>query len=100
VFGFVKQGADVFVCLAYISLPKEAGWKALVKSFATELINRYGLEVVSTFYFEVYNEYNCGFLSAPDPQKAYYDLYEWTSTTLKVCVLLLLLLRVLNVLSF
>lgn len=68
---------------AYISMPDQLQWMKLVSSFATALIDRYGLDVVSTFYFEVFNEFNCGFLSAPDPKMAYYSLYNFTAVALK-----------------
>lgn len=52
-----------FLWKANISFPKDMGkWSKLVEYLIEHLIDRYGLEEVSTWYFEVWNNYSskCG----------------------------------------
>jgi xylan 1,4-beta-xylosidase len=60
-----------------------AQWAQLVEAFARHLEERYGKDEVHSWFFEVWNEPNLsGFWEGAD-QKAYFDLYDLTSTTLK-----------------
>lgn len=58
-------------------------WVDLIKTFAEHLIERYGLDKVRTLNFEVWNEYNCGFLASKNPRQTYYDIFNATSFALK-----------------
>jgi xylan 1,4-beta-xylosidase len=66
------------------SPPKDyAKWDALMKAFAEHLIARYGLDEVSQWYFEVWNEPNLGFWAGDPKQETYWDLYDHTAVDLK-----------------
>jgi xylan 1,4-beta-xylosidase len=67
-----------------ISPPKSwASWDALIDVFARHLIDRYGLDEVSQWYFEVWNEPNLDFWGGDPRQETYWELYDHTATTLK-----------------
>ncbi len=68
----------------YISPPKNwALWVDLVRRFAQHLVNRYGIEEVSTWYFEVWNEPNISFWAGNPKQATYFHLYDVTARALK-----------------
>jgi len=56
-------------------------WEALIQALGTHLIERYGLDEVSQWYFEVWNEPNCGFWSGT--QQDYFTLLQSTVLALK-----------------
>lgn len=58
-------------------------WAELVRHFAEHCIQRYGLDEVRSWYFEVWNEPNLsnGFFTGTQAQ--YFDLYKITAQTLK-----------------
>lgn len=60
-----------------------ARWDDLIRRFATHLIERYGIDEVSTWYFEVWNEPNIGFWGGTPHKPTYYELYEHTAKALK-----------------
>lgn len=65
------------------SHPKPDGWRDLVDAFVRHIEARYGKEEVHTWFFEVWNEPNLsGFWEGSD-QKAYFELYDLTSKTIK-----------------
>jgi xylan 1,4-beta-xylosidase len=67
-----------------ISQPKDyAKWDAMIQAFAKHLIERYGIEEVASWYFEVWNEPNIGFWAGFPPQKTYWELYDHTAVALK-----------------
>ncbi len=67
-----------------ISPPKSyKKWDALIEAFARHLIKRYGINQVSTWYFEVWNEPNIGFWAGKPKQASYFKLYENTARALK-----------------
>lgn len=80
---YATSNATIFHYNANISPPNLTSWSTLVSSFAQHLIDRYGLAVVQQLYFECWNEYNCGFLSATDPRQTYYSIFAATSAALK-----------------
>jgi xylan 1,4-beta-xylosidase len=58
-------------------------WDDLISHFAQHLIERYGIDEVSQWYFEVWNEPNLDFW-AGDPKEQTYDrLYDVTARSLK-----------------
>jgi xylan 1,4-beta-xylosidase len=64
--------------------PKEyAKWDALVTAFAQHLIERYGIDEVSKWYFEVWNEPNLDFWTGKPAQATYFELYDHTARALK-----------------
>jgi xylan 1,4-beta-xylosidase len=65
------------------SHPNPQGWHDLVAAFVRHIESRYGKDEVRSWYFEVWNEPNLsGFWEGAD-QKAYFELYDLTSKTLK-----------------
>ena len=64
--------------------PKDwAEWDALVQAFTQHVIDRYGIEEVASWYFEVWNEPNLAFWGGKPEQSTYYELYDRTARTLK-----------------
>jgi xylan 1,4-beta-xylosidase len=67
-----------------VSPPKDYGrWDALISAFARHLLQRYGIEEVSQWYFEVWNEPNLDFWAGEPKQPTYWTLYDHTAKTLK-----------------
>jgi xylan 1,4-beta-xylosidase len=66
------------------SPPKDyAAWDAMIKAFATHLIARYGIDEISTWKFEVWNEPNLDFWGGDPRQPTYFELYDHTAGDLK-----------------
>lgn len=73
----------VFYYKGNVTLPKKFDeWQDFIRQFAEFLINRYGIEEVRTWYFEVWNEpdLGCFFKGSMDD---YFKLYEMTVRALK-----------------
>ena len=67
-----------------VSPPKSMDrWDALMTAFATHLVQRYGIDEVSQWYFEVWNEPNIDFWNGIPRDRSYFDLYEHTARALK-----------------
>lgn len=67
-----------------VSPPSDyAKWDALMKAFAQHLVERYGIDEVAKWYFEVWNEPNIDFWSGKPAQKTYFELYDHTARDLK-----------------
>ena len=67
-----------------ISPPKDyAKWDDMISHFARHLIERYGIDEVSQWYFEVWNEPNLDFWGGTPKEETYYKLYDETAKTLK-----------------
>ena len=65
------------------SPPKDyAKWADLVANFTRHCIQRYGIEEVREWYFEVWNEPNLDFFFA-GTKTQYFELYKTTAETLK-----------------
>ena len=60
-----------------------ARWDALITALARHLIERYGIEEVSQWYFEVWNEPNLDFWGGEPKQSTYWTLYDHTARSLK-----------------
>jgi xylan 1,4-beta-xylosidase len=66
------------------SPPKDyAKWDALVTAFTQHLVQRYGIDEVSKWYFEVWNEPNIDFWAGEPKQATYFELYDHTARDLK-----------------
>ncbi|MGH9782032.1 MAG: GH39 family glycosyl hydrolase, partial [Candidatus Acidiferrales bacterium] len=62
------------------SPPKDwSRWDDLIEQFARHLVARYGIDEVSHWYFEVWNEPNIDFWSGDPKQSTYYELYDHTA---------------------
>lgn len=67
-----------------VSPPKSMErWDDLIKHFAQHLVERYGIDEVSSWYFEVWNEPNIDFWNGIPRQRSYFDLYAHTARALK-----------------
>jgi xylan 1,4-beta-xylosidase len=67
-----------------VSPPKDwSKWGDLVSHFAQHLVDRYGIEEVSQWYFEVWNEPNLDFWAGKPAEDTYYVLYEVAARALK-----------------
>ncbi len=60
-----------------------AKWNALIRAFARHLVDRYGIDEVSSWYFEVWNEPNIDFWTGRPAQATYFELYDNTARSLK-----------------
>jgi xylan 1,4-beta-xylosidase len=58
-------------------------WYQLIFQFARHLVERYGIEKVADWYFEVWNEPNIDFWTGDPKEQTYYDLYDVTASALK-----------------
>ena len=67
-----------------VSPPKDyAKWDGLMRAFAQHLVDRYGIDEVSQWYFEVWNEPNIDFWAGNPKQSTYFELYDHTARDLK-----------------
>ena len=67
-----------------VSPPKDWDkWDDLITQFARHLVDRYGLDEVSQWYFEVWNEPNLDFWAGEPKQATYWELYDHTARSLK-----------------
>jgi xylan 1,4-beta-xylosidase len=78
------QDLHAFWYKQVVSPPKDyAKWDALMTAFAQHLVDRYGIEEVSSWYFEVWNEPNIDFWTGRPAQQTYFELYDHTARALK-----------------
>jgi xylan 1,4-beta-xylosidase len=88
-FGFMPEALastpqTIFWWKGNISYPKnEANWQALIKTSVQHWVNRYGLEEVRKWYFEVWNEPNLKDLFFAGTQEDYFKLYALTAKAVK-----------------
>lgn len=67
-----------------VAPPKDyALWDGMIRAFARHLIARYGIDEVSQWYFEVWNEPNIGFWAGNPKMATYETLYDHTAHALK-----------------
>jgi xylan 1,4-beta-xylosidase len=68
-----------------VSPPKDyKKWGELVSQFARHLVERYGIDEVSQWYFEVWNEPNLDFWAGVPKEQTYYQLYDAAARELKL----------------
>jgi xylan 1,4-beta-xylosidase len=74
---------SIFYWSGNTSHPQHDGWRELIDAFIRHIEARYGKDEVRSWFFEVWNEPNLsGFWEGGD-QKAYFELYDLTSNTIK-----------------
>ncbi len=79
-----KEAIHPFWYKMNISPPKDYGkWDDLITQFSKHLIERYGIDEVSKWYFEVWNEPNLDFWAGEPRQETYWELYDHTARALK-----------------
>jgi xylan 1,4-beta-xylosidase len=67
-----------------VSPPKDWGkWDDLITTFVRHLVERYGIDEVSQWYFEVWNEPNLDFWAGKPSQSTYWELYDHTALAVK-----------------
>jgi xylan 1,4-beta-xylosidase len=67
-----------------ISPPKDwSKWDDLITAFTRHLVDRYGIDEVSQWYFEVWNEPNLDFWAGEPKQATYWELYDHTAQAVK-----------------
>jgi xylan 1,4-beta-xylosidase len=67
-----------------VSPPKDyAKWDDLITRFTRHLIERYGVDEVAHWYFEVWNEPNLDFWTGKPAQQTYFELYDHTARDIK-----------------
>src|SRR5258708_2799965 len=68
----------------HVAPPKDWGrWDDLVAAFSHHLVDRYGIDEVSQWYFEVWNEPNLDFWAGQPKQETYWELYDHTALAVK-----------------
>jgi xylan 1,4-beta-xylosidase len=67
-----------------VSPPKSLEkWDGLITALARHLVERYGIDEVAQWYFEVWNEPNIDFWGGIPREKSYFELYDHTARDLK-----------------
>jgi xylan 1,4-beta-xylosidase len=79
-----KDAVHAFWYKQNVSPPRDyAKWDEMITQFAKHLIERYGIDEVSEWYFEVWNEPNIDFWTGDPRQATYFELYDHTAHDLK-----------------
>jgi len=58
-------------------------WADMITAFTKHLVARYGIDEVSQWYFEVWNEPNLDFWAGNPKEETYYQLYDTTARAIK-----------------
>jgi xylan 1,4-beta-xylosidase len=67
-----------------VAPPKDWGkWDDLIYQFTKHLVDRYGLDEVQKWYFEVWNEPNIDFWAGEPKQTTYWELYDHSAAAVK-----------------
>jgi xylan 1,4-beta-xylosidase len=67
-----------------ISPPKDWDkWSDMIAQFTQHLVARYGIDEVSQWYFEVWNEPNLDFWAGDPKEPSYYQLYDAAARAIK-----------------
>src|ERR1035437_2200702 len=74
---------SIFYWKGNTSHPRPEGWRDLIDAFIRHIEARYGRDEVHTWFFEVWNEPNLSGFWEGGNQKAYFELYDLTSMTIK-----------------
>jgi len=77
-----NSSQTIFHYKGIISPPKDYNqWYGFIQQVVTHLVQRYGIEEVQSWKFEVWNEPNCDFWTGS--QQDYFTLYNWTAHAVK-----------------
>ncbi len=67
-----------------VAPPKDwSRWSDLITQFTQHLVARYGIDEVSQWYFEVWNEPNLDFWAGDPKEASYYQLYDSAARAIK-----------------
>ena len=58
-------------------------WEELVYRFTRHLVDRYGINEVASWYFEIWNEPNIDFWDGHPKEETYYELYDHAARAIK-----------------
>ena len=79
-----KDALHAFWYKQNVSPPKDyAKWDEMIRQFTQHLVDRYGIDEVSQWYFEVWNEPNIDFWAGNPKQPTYFELYDHTARAIK-----------------
>ena len=79
-----KDALHAFWYKQNVAPPKDyAKWDELITQFTKHLVDRYGIDEVSQWYFEVWNEPNIDFWAGDPKQPTYFELYDHTARAIK-----------------
>jgi xylan 1,4-beta-xylosidase len=79
-----KEILQAFWYRPNVAPPKDWNkWDDLITQFCTHLVSRYGIDEVSQWYFEVWNEPNLDFWGGDPRQSTYWELYDHTARAVK-----------------
>ncbi len=79
-----RQDLHAFWYKQVVSPPKSYDqWGALVEAFTRHLVERYGIDEVAQWYFEVWNEPNIDFWTGRPAQSTYFELYDHAARAVK-----------------
>jgi xylan 1,4-beta-xylosidase len=68
----------------HVAPPKDWGrWEELISRFTQHLVDRYGVDEVAKWYFEVWNEPNIDFWAGEPKESTYYELYDRAARAIK-----------------
>ncbi len=80
----LRQDVHPFWYKQIVSPPKDyKKWDDLIRALAQHMVDRYGIDEVANWYFEVWNEPNIDFWSGDPKQATYFELYDHTARALK-----------------
>ncbi len=79
-----KDALHAFWYKQNVSPPKDySKWDEMIRQFTKHLVDRYGIDEVSQWYFEVWNEPNIDFWAGNPKQPTYFELYDHTARAIK-----------------
>jgi xylan 1,4-beta-xylosidase len=80
----LRQDVHPFWYKQIVSPPKDyKKWDDMIRALAQHLVDRYGIDEVAQWYFEVWNEPNIDFWTGVPKQATYFELYDHTARALK-----------------
>ena len=79
-----KDAPHAFWYKQNVAPPKDwAKWDDLIYQFTKHLVDRYGIDEVAQWYFEVWNEPNIDFWAGEPKQATYFELYDHSAAAVK-----------------
>ena len=79
-----KEALHAFWYKQNVAPPKDwSKWDDLIYQFTKHLVERYGLDEVQKWYFEVWNEPNIDFWVGEPKQATYWELYDHSAAAVK-----------------
>lgn len=79
-----RSKETIFWWKGHIAPPKDQNrWNALVREFVRHCLNRYGLEEVSTWYFEIWNEPDLSGVCWAGSRQEFFEFYAETAAAVK-----------------